>query len=99
MTQISQVTDHQVVHMDDIDRVASMFLPMCIVMIRGNAGDEYIADLVLAGSSHDTWIATHSLNIVMSRVGMAYGNNRGVDLAQQPGRIPGRGSLLRRERV
>src|SRR5438876_9231785 len=94
MTQVSQVTDHQIIHVNDIDGIASKLSPMLIVMVRGHTGNQHITNLILPGTMHDAWIASNASNIVMTGMIMADCDNSGVDLAQPRGV-----TLLRRERV
>src|SRR5579859_6964427 len=98
MTQISQVADHQIVHMDNIDSVATVFLPTFVIMIGSNTGNEHITNLILPRPVYNTWIPTYSCNVIMAGMVMADSDDGGVDLTQR-GQFPLRGALLRRERV
>src|SRR5947209_3792733 len=94
MAQVSQVTDHQIIHVNDIDGIAPKLLPMLIVMIRGHTSNQYVTYLILPRTPHDTWVATNASNIVMTGMIVADCDNSGVELAQPEGV-----TLLRRERV
>src|SRR5205085_5336494 len=84
----------QIIHMNDIDGVAPKLSPVLIVVIRGHTGNQHIAPLILAGTTHDAWITANANNIVMTGMIMADCDNSGVELAQPEGV-----TLLRRERV
>src|SRR5450755_356220 len=99
MAQISQVANDQVVHMDDVDRVAPMFLPALRIVVRGDAGDQHITDLVLTRPAHNTRTTADGGGIVVAWMVVTDGNNGGVDLAQQAECISRGRTLLRRERV
>src|SRR5579872_4246307 len=92
MAEVAQVTDHQIIHMNDIDCVAPALLSMLLIMIRGDAGNQHVADLVFAGAAHHARIAHDARSIIMPGVVMADGDDGGSDLAQ-------RVSWLRRERI
>ena len=83
MPQVTQVTDNQVIYVNDIDRVPAMFLPTFIIVIRGYAGDQHVANLIFAGATHNTRIAADALDIIMPIMVMADGDDRGIDLAQR----------------
>src|SRR5512142_3338773 len=94
MAQVSQMADHQIIHVNDIDGIAPKLSPVLIVMIRGHASDQHITHLILSRTLHDTWIATNASNIVMTGMIMADCDDSGVELTQPEGV-----TLLRRERV
>ncbi len=87
MTQIPQVANHQVIHMDDINGIAPMLLTTMTIMIGGHAGDEHIADLILTRSPYNTGIAANGGDIVVVGVIMTDGDDGGVELTQ-PGKFP-----------
>src|SRR6266571_2877947 len=94
MTQIPQVTDSQLIYVNDINRVAAILLPMLIVVVGGNTCNQNVIYLIFAGTTYDTWIATHLFSVVIAWMAMADSNNRGVELTQ-PRRVALRGILLR----
>src|SRR5207248_8506368 len=94
MAQVSQMADHQVIHVNDIDGIASKLSSVLIVVIRGYTGNQHVTYLVLAWTAHDTWITANASNIVMTGMIMADRDDSGVELAQPEGV-----TLLRRERV
>ena len=94
MTQVPQVADHQIIHVNDIDGIAPKLSPVLIVMIRGHAGNQHIAYLILPRTLHGSWVTANASNIVMTGMIMADCDDSGVELAQPEGV-----TLLRRERV
>src|SRR5581483_6979820 len=93
MAQIAEVAEDNVIHVDDIDRVATLLLPMLVVVIGGDACDQHIADLVFARPSHHIGFTPDPHDIVVTGVVMADGDDRGVALAQSR-RLPLRGAML-----
>src|SRR5579883_2861844 len=96
MAQVAQVADHDIVHMDDINGVAAKLLAALVVVIGGDAGNQDIADLVLSWPPHNPRIPAHAHSIVMARMIMADGDNRGGKLTQ-PGSVCG--ASLGRKRI
>src|SRR5579884_1209987 len=94
MAQVSQVADHQIIHVNDIDGIASKLSSVLIIMIRGYTSNQHVTYLVLPRTPHDAWVAANTSNIVVTGMIMADCDNSGVELAQPEGV-----TLLRRERV
>src|SRR5690349_16380824 len=94
MAQISQMADHQVIHVNDIDGITSKLSTMLVIMVRGDTGNQHITNLILPRAAHDSWIASNASNIVMTGMIMADCDNSGVEFAQ-----PEEVTLLRREWV
>src|SRR5437660_928987 len=78
MAQVSQVADHEVIHMNDIDGIASEFDAAFVIMIGSNAGNQDITDLIFAGTAHHTRITSNALGKVVSGMIMADGNDGGI---------------------
>ena len=85
MTQVTKVTDHYIIHMDDIDGVASTHCATLIIVICCNSCNQHFIDFVFARSAYNARITTHTLDIVMAWMIMANCNNRGVDFTQRGG--------------
>src|SRR6266702_8218127 len=98
MTQISQVANHQIIHMDDIDRIAPVKLSPLIVVKRRDARNQHITNLVLARLAHHARIPANDRGIIMPWMSMADGDDGGAELTQLL-KFSRRGVLLRRERV
>src|SRR6202165_5297701 len=84
MAQVSQVTDHEVIHVNNINGIASAFRAALRVVVGGDAGNQDITDLIFAGTAHYTKIPTISpdaFHEVMARVVMTDGDDGGIDLA------------------
>src|SRR5579875_295204 len=86
------MANHQIIHMDDIDSISTLLLTAFVIMKRGHARNQHVADLILARPAHHTRIAAHALRIVMPGMIMTDGDDGGMNLAQ-------RVALLRSKRV
>jgi hypothetical protein len=96
--QIAEMADHQVIHVNNINSVASILLPTFVVVIGCNTGNKDITDFILPRTTYSPWFPPYAHDIVMPWMVVADGDDGGVDLAQAVC-VPLRGSLLRRERV
>src|ERR1700730_17911440 len=82
VAQVSKVTDHEVIHVNNINGIASAFRAALRVVVGGDAGNQHITDLIFAGAAHHTRIPGNGFREVMAGVVMTDGDDGGVDLAQ-----------------
>src|SRR5260370_8128662 len=83
MPKVPKVPDDEIIHMDDINCITAKFLPMFIVVVRSNAGDQNIADLIFARTTHYSGIAIYATCKVMPGVIVADGDDGGIYLTQR----------------
>src|SRR5260370_35888853 len=85
MTQVSQMTNDKLVHMDDIDSIAAKLFATLIIMVRGDTSNQNVADLIFSRSLHNARITPYAQNIIMAWVVVADSHNRGRGLSQPGG--------------
>src|SRR6266700_2474704 len=93
------MTDHKIIHMNNIHRVPSTLFTMFIIVVRGNASNQNVANLIFPWSMHHISIPTHTSSIVMPWMIVADGDDRGSELTQLWGFPFGIPCQLRRKRV
>src|ERR1700716_2538491 len=98
VSQVAEMANNQVIHVDNINGVASVLLPTLVVVIGGNASNKDITDFILPRTTYCTRSPPYAHDIVVSWMIVTDGDDGGVDLTQAAC-IPLRGSLLRREWV
>src|SRR5207237_3801281 len=82
MTEIAEMTDDDIIHVDDVDGVAPAFLATFVIVVGGDAGDQNVADFILTRATHHTWIASDARHVVMSWMVVADGDDGGTDFPQ-----------------
>src|SRR5437660_11688433 len=96
MAQIAEVAENEIIHVHNIDGVATLLLPVLVVVVGGDTCDQHVADLVFARSPHHVWFAPNACDVVVTGMVVTDGDDRGVTLAQS-WRFPLRGTMLGRE--
>ncbi len=98
VSQVSQVTDHKVIHVNDINRIAPAFRATFCVVVGRDACNQHVADLVFSRAAHHARIPVNAFYKVVAGMVVTDGDDGGSDLAQLE-RFPLGLSWLRRKGI